>query len=127
MADMYLETLRPNVAEQWKKANKTPEHIVKEKIAKSEVEAGILKAKEEREKFLKENPQKEFSIEEEVRKLKSSIEEKKKKGKNTVAVENKLTDFENRTKPLKGKKINPKDAEALLPEIKSLGEEIEKL
>lgn len=127
MADMYLETIAPTIAGHWKSLNKNPEHIVKERISKEEVSEGIEKAKEEREKFIKNNPQEEFSLDNEIRKLKDFIEEKKRKGINTSENENQLNDLQNRLKPFKGKKLSPGDIEGIKSELKSIYNEINKL
>ena len=82
MRRKYVKTYKSNSPTQhWKTLNKTPEHIVIEKISKEEVVKGVETAKIEREKFVKNNPPKEFSLQEELKKLKDAIEDKKRKGK----------------------------------------------
>jgi len=126
MADMYLETLKPSIEEYWKNLGKTPEHLVKEKISRTEVERGILKAKEERKKFIKENPEKELSFAEKLKELKKESEDKKRKGKDASKIEMKINDLEARLKPFNGK-VNEKDAQGINEEIEGLKKELNKL
>ncbi|VVB78317.1 Uncharacterised protein [uncultured archaeon] len=127
MADMYLETLRPGIEEQWKKSGKKVEHVVKEKISKEEVVKGIEKAKQEREKFLKSNPQEALSIDSELKKLKDLLDTKKKSGKNTIISENNFNNLQTRLKPLNGKPLSASDVDSLKLEIKNLTDEINKI
>lgn len=119
MVDMYLESLLPVIAGDWKSLGKNPEHVVRERISKTEVIEGISKAEKEREKYLKENPQKKLTLAEELSNVKKGIEEKRKEGKNTTDIESKLNDFQNRLKGFKGT-VSQKDAEGIMQELNSL-------
>ena len=119
MVDMYLESLLPVIAGHWKSLGKNPEHIVLERLTKSEVTEGIEKAAREREKYLKEHPEKKLSLAEELSKLRKGIEEKRKSGKNTTDLESKLNDFQNRLKTFTGK-VSVKDAQGIMLELNSL-------
>ncbi|MCK5321107.1 VCBS repeat-containing protein [Candidatus Pacearchaeota archaeon] len=123
MADMYLESLRPKVEGQWKKVGKNPMHLVKKKLNKSEVVAGIEKAKVERAKYIKKNPQEKVSFDQEILDIKKSVGEEKKKGKDTSALEIKIEGLKERLKPFKGK-ISSKDSEGIEKEIDSLRKEV---
>ena len=124
MADMYLESLVPRVAEQWKRLGKAPMHRVVEKIQRAEVIEGIKKAKIEREKYVLKNPEKSLSLNEELSGLKKALEEKKKLGKKTSNVELKIKSLEDRLRPFKGK-IPEKDSAGIKREIDSIKKEIE--
>jgi len=124
MADMYMESLLPRIAEQWKRMGKAPMHRVVEKIQRADVVEGIKKAKEEREKYILKNPEKNLSLNEEISKLKRALEEKKKMGKGTSNTELKLKNLEDRLKPFKGK-IPEKDAVGLKSEMDLIKKEIE--
>ncbi|MEI6058319.1 MAG: DUF87 domain-containing protein, partial [archaeon] len=126
IADMYLESLRPRIEEAWKKIKKTPVHLEKKKIARTEVEKGIEMAKKEREKYIKKNPQKEISVAEELINLKKLVEEKKKKGNKTDAVELSINSLSERIKPFKGK-IQEKDAKDIMSEVEVIKKEVEKI
>jgi len=126
MLDMYLESLRPRFEESWKKLGKAPMHIVMKKISKEEVSKGITEAKAQREKYIKKNPQKDVSVNEELTSLKGLIEASKRKGKVTTAIENKVTIIKNRIRPFKGK-VPENDSKQIIDEIAVLKKEVEKL
>jgi len=126
MSDMYLESLRPRFEESWKKLGKAPMHIVMKKISKEEVSKGITEAKAQREKYIKKNPQKDVSVNEELTSLKGLIEASKRKGKVTTAIENKVTIIKNRIRPFKGK-VPENDSKQIIDEIAVLKKEVEKL
>jgi len=126
MAELYLETLRPRIEEQWKKLGENPRHIVRKRLNKEVVKEGIVEAKKERAKYIKKNPEKEVSLAEEINKIKSKIEEKKKGGKVTSQVENKLQAIQERLKPFKGK-VSEADARGIIEELKTLGKETEEI
>ena len=126
MADMYLESLIPVILGDWKSIGKNPQHIVRERIAREEVTEGISRAEKERERYIRENPPKEISFEEELSNLRKNVEEKRKRGKNTANLESKIADFQNRLKPFKGR-INIRDAEGIKQELNSLKKELERL
>jgi len=123
MADMYLETLRPKLAEHWKKIGKEPIHIVRKKIARSEVVKGIQAAKIERAKYIKKNPEKKISFKEEVSGLKSQMESLKKKGKDTSGIEIRVKNLEDRLKPFKGA-IPAEDSQSIAIEVNELKREL---
>ncbi|MFH1521437.1 MAG: DUF87 domain-containing protein, partial [archaeon] len=126
MADMYLESLRPKVAEWWKNAGKTPVHLVRKKLSRTEVIEGIAKAKEERAKYIKKNPQGEVSFDEKISEIKKSVDEEKKKGKDTSALEIKVEGLRDRLKPFKGK-VPAKDSLGIEQEIDALKKEVSAL
>jgi len=126
MSDMYLESLRPRFEESWKKLGKAPMPIVMKKISKEEVSKGITEAKAQREKYIKKNPQKDVSVNEELTSLKGLIEASKRKGKVTTAIENKVTIIKNRIRPFKGK-VPENDSKQIIDEIAVLKKEVEKL
>jgi hypothetical protein len=126
VADMYLETLVPRLAEEWKKIGKAPRHIAKEKIARTDVERGIETAKKEREKYIKKIPQETLTLKQEIFNLKKEAEEKKKKGKNTTNSEQKIKDLEDRIGNYSDK-ISDKDKEGVMREIEGIRLEIKKL
>ncbi|MDH3353319.1 MAG: DUF87 domain-containing protein, partial [Nanoarchaeota archaeon] len=123
MADMYLETLRPKVLEVWKKLGKTPMHIVKKTLAKKDVISGIAKAKAERAKYIKKNPQKIVSLGERVSDFKSRIDGVKKKGADTSKIEISLTALEDKLRPFKGK-VPENDAKVISAEFDNLEKQI---
>ena len=63
MAEMYLEGLRPRISDLWAKAGKEPMHKARKKVSKEEILAGIMKAKMEREKYVKGNKGEEAKVE----------------------------------------------------------------
>ncbi len=123
MADMYLESLRPKVEEQWKKAGKTPVHLVRKRMSRSEVVEGIAKAKIERAKYIKKNPQGKVSFDQKILDIKKSVEEEKKKGKETSALEIKIKGLQDRLKPFKGN-VPTKDSLGIEQEINTLKKEV---
>jgi len=126
MADMYLESLIPVILGDWKSIGKNPEHIIRERIAREEITEGISKAEKERERYIKENPPQRISFAEEISNLRKNLEEKKRRGKNTVILESKIADFLNRLKPFKGM-VSARDAEGIKQELSSLKKEVEGL
>jgi predicted RNase H-like nuclease (RuvC/YqgF family) len=126
MADMYFETLKPRIEEEWKKKGRKPEHIVKAKIAKEEVIEGIEIAKKEREKYIKKHPQETLSYREELQNLKKSLEEKKAKGKDTSSLEIKIKAIEDKLKTSK-EKLSDKDVAGIKEEIEKIKKEGEKI
>jgi hypothetical protein len=124
MAEMYLEGLRTRVADQWKKLGKQPVHKVKERLKKEDISQALKKAKEEREKYIKKNPQEQISLKEEISAIKKIVEEKKKKGKKTNAVEVKIAAIEEKLKPFKGQ-VNANDAKGIKEELSKLKKEAE--
>jgi hypothetical protein len=126
MADMYFESLNPRLEDSWKKIGRKPIHLVKEKIKKEEVIAGIKKAKEERVKYIKKNPSEVLSIGQEISDMKKKIEELKKKGKKTSDLEIKLHSLEERVKPFKGK-VPARDAQGISAELNELKKEVSKI
>jgi len=126
MADMYLETLRPKMVENWKKIGKVPMHLVRKKLTTSAVTQGIQRAKIERARYIKKNPQKVVSFDEEVSALKKRVEEQKKKGRDTAAIEMKITALVDRLKPFKGK-ITAKDAEGVTFEVDGLKSQLDEM
>ena len=125
MADMYLEGLVPRIEEQWKSLGLAVKHLVKKKLAREEVEKAIEKGKEEREKYIKKNPQEQISIYQEIVNLKNKVEEKKRKGAQTSETEVRISDLVNRVKSANGK-LNESDTKGVLTEIAKLKEELEK-
>jgi hypothetical protein len=123
MADMYLESLRPALEAEWKKIGKEPLHHVKKRISVGDVVKGISKAKKEREKYAKENPQKEDSFDRKIIELKNSLDELEKKGKNVSNLRLQLEDLRTRLKPYKGK-VPEQDAEGINEEIEELKKRI---
>jgi hypothetical protein len=123
MAEMYLETLRPKIEEQWKSLGKKPMHIVKKKITKAEVASGIAKAKKEREEIVKKGPGEEVSLAESILELKKLVEEKKKKGVKTADVEAKIVSLNDKVRMFKGK-INDSDSKVLKDEVKLLRDQL---
>lgn len=123
MADMYLDSLNPKVEAQWKRLGKTPIHLQKKIIDRNEVSQGIDKAKEERAKYIKKNPQRVISFEQEIINLKNKIEEIKKKGGDTSRVEIKLESLSNRIKLYKGK-VPEGDAAGIKQEVVAISKDI---
>ena len=123
MADMYLESLRPKIEGQWKKVGREPMHLVRERLSKEDVAEGIKKAKVERAKYIKKNPQEKISFDQEILNIKKSVEEEKKKGKNTSALEVKVEGLKERLKPFKGN-VPSKDSEGIEKEIDTLKGEV---
>ena len=97
--------------------------IVKKKINRQDISEGVAKAKLEREKFVKKNPEKSLSFDGEILKMKKALEDKKKLGKQTTQAEAKLKDLQTKLKPFKGK-IKKEDAQGISMEIKNLMKEI---
>ena len=126
MAEVYLESVRPKVVDYWAKAGKDPVHIVRKRLAKEVVVAGVRKAKSSRASYIKKNPQKIISVSEELSELKKQVEERKREGVDTSKVEIRLRALMNRVKPFKGK-ISAGDVKALRAEIKMIGAELGKL
>jgi len=126
MADMYLESLRPRIQEHWAKLGKKPRHRVKKRLSKKAVKAGISKARKEREKYIKKNPQQVVSFGKEILDLKNLIEEKKKKGEDTTNLEIKFKDLKTRLKPFKGK-VDSEDSEGIKNELEALKKDINKM
>ena len=126
MTDMYLESLMPIIEGHWKSLGRNPEHLIKKKIERAELEEGISVAEKEREKYVKKNPKEGVSFDEYITALRKNIEEKKKEGKNTAILESKIIDLQNRLKPFKGK-INARDAKGIKQELINLTEEFKKL
>ena len=112
--------------ESWKNLGKAPMHLVKKRISREEVLAGVSKAKMEREKFVKKNPEKVLSFDVKISELKKIIEEKKKAGKVTSQIEAKIEDLKKRLKPFKGK-VPEEDARGIRSEIKELEGEVKRL
>ena len=125
MADMYLEPLVATIQGHWMSLKKNPEHIVRQRISREEIIKGIEKSMQEREKFLRNNPQTN-PIEADISNLKKSVLEKKKLGKNTLSIESRITDFENKIKSFKGK-IDPKYFGSIKQEIISFKKEIDNI
>jgi len=123
MADMYLETLRPKLLEHWKKVGKEPMHIVKKKIAQSEIIKGVQAAKIERAKYIKKNPEKRVSFGEEVSALKTRMETLKKGGKDTSNIAIRVNALEERLKPFKGT-IPSGDSQSIAIEVNELKKEL---
>jgi len=126
MADMYLESLVPRFEEQWKSIKKKPMHIVKQRISQTDVAAGIMKAKAEREKFAKENPDKDVSVDEMVLKIKSVIDGKKRGGKDTSQTEIKFETLKNKIKSFNGK-IDSNNLAMIKQEIDAINLELDKI
>jgi len=126
MADMYLESLRPEVAGHWKSLNKSPEHIVRMKLNREEVDKAIDIAEIERAKFIKNNPANDLSFGEILSELNKKIEEKKKKGKDISKLKVKFSDYERRLKNFKGK-LSMKDKEGIMKELDAFRKEVDLL
>jgi len=129
MADMYLQILRPKLEESWMSVGKKPRHLVKKKISREEIVGGIAKAKEERVKYIKENPEEIIDIGREISKLKKKLAEKKRKGGDKRLISNIdswIHALKERIKPFKGK-INTEDSEVIMKALESVGKEIDKL
>jgi len=127
MSEMYFESLRPKLIEEWKKLGKAPMHLVKKKISKEEILKGIKEAKAERAKYIKKNPQKTLALKEEFLKIQSKIDEKKRGGKKTANIEIKLKNLQNETKKFMGKPLPKAEIGWISKEIKKIKDEIEKL
>jgi len=126
MADVYLETIRPKVLEYWKKLGKEPMHLVKKRLTKTAGLSGIKEARAKRASYIKKNPQKIVSINEELSELKKQIDEKKRSGVDTSRVEIDLQVLEDRVKPFKGK-IPAGDADVLRLEAQRIEGELSEL
>jgi hypothetical protein len=126
MADMYLDAAVPKLEEQWRKLGRKPVHLVRKRISKEEVMKGILKAQKERTAYIKQNPEKKLSLNEEIGALKRDINAKKRGGKDTSKIEMQIADLEKRLKPSKGM-VSKDDAEGIMKEIKDIQEKIKKL
>jgi len=124
MADMYLESLRPRFVSAWKSLHKKPMHPKKVIMKNKDLLKGISKAKKDRENYIKKNPQEVLSLGEEVAKLKSLIESKKRVGVNTSQFEATVQNLEDRLKPFKGN-VPEDDSKGISQEISSLKKEIE--
>ncbi|NMB66910.1 ATP-binding protein, partial [Candidatus Woesearchaeota archaeon] len=127
MVDIYLESLVPSIANNWKELKKSPEHLVKKKISSSDVLGGISKGEKDREKYIQENNKnEEFSLDEELKKIKFNLAEKKRRGKNTVNLELKLKEFEEKLKSL-DQKFTKEDLIGIKKELNSLIRDLNKL
>ncbi|MCK4649724.1 DUF87 domain-containing protein [Candidatus Pacearchaeota archaeon] len=123
IAEMYLKSLRSKAMDQWKKIGKKPMHLVRRRLSAVEVTEGIKKAKTERAKYIKKNPQESISFNEEILNIKKSVEEEKKKGRDTSIFEVKIEGLKNRLKPFKGN-IPSKDSLGIKQEIDALKLEV---
>ncbi|MDO8517070.1 MAG: DUF87 domain-containing protein, partial [Nanoarchaeota archaeon] len=126
LADMYFESLSPKIDEQWKKLGKSAMHLVKKKISKEEILESVSKAKKEREKYIKKNPEKILSLDEEIAEIKKQIKELDKAGKKTSNIKITIENLERRLKPFKGK-IGENDAKGVKQEIESIRNDLKKL
>ena len=126
IADMYLESLLPNLTSYWKKLGKKPVvRAARQMITKQALNEGITKAKAEREKYIKENPQQQLSLEEGLAAINKIVKEKKGK-KDTTGIEVKFNDFSSRVKSFNGK-LSDKDKKDIQSEMDSIKKEAEKL
>jgi surface protein len=126
VADMYLDSLRPRIEEQWKKLKRKPMHIVKKMISKEAMTTGLAEAKKQRKKYMKAHPEGVISLQKKILDLKVFVDEKKKKGIKTAKIEIKIQDLENRIKAFGGK-VNEKDTKSVEKEISALKKELDKL
>lgn len=125
IADMYLESLNPNLEAAWAKVGKKPMHIEKAKLSKKQVEDSLSKAAAEREEYAKKNPQKELSLEESLDEIAKILKEKKGK-KDTSKIEVKFNDFASRVKSYKGK-LSDNDKAEIQKEMDSIKKEAQEL
>ena len=102
VADMYMETLRPKILEQWKASRHKPIHLVRKRISHEAIAKGVEKAKSERKEII-EKEKKELTPKQAIIELKKRVEEAKKKGKQTAALEIDLTRLVEEVKKSKGK------------------------
>jgi hypothetical protein len=126
MADMYLETIALKIIENWKRLGKSPVPLVKKRLSKSEVIEGIKKAKESRVRYIKENPQENISVSENISNLNKKIEGMKKEGINTSLIQIKLKDIGRRVKPFNGK-IPIADAKNIKIELEEIDKSLDLL
>ncbi len=126
MADMYLDSLKPKVAEHWTKLGKAPEHLVKRRVSEDEILSGVEKANQERAKYIKKNPEKKASFEQEISELKKQAQKKKEEGKEISSVESMIAGLEERVKNDSDDDLS-KDSDAVKEEMDSIKKEMEKI
>ncbi|MFH1364991.1 MAG: DUF87 domain-containing protein [archaeon] len=126
MADMYLESLNPMMASQWKKIGRSPQRMQKKRIEKEEIMKGVETAKREREKYIKSQKLEQINLKEELIKIYEKIGEAKRKGVDVIKIQGETKDFQDKAASFGGKVSNA-DAKELIKGLNILKKEVESL
>ncbi len=125
MADMYFESLKPRLEEQWKRLKKKPMHKPKQKIKREEVMMGVSESIKQRKEYEQKNPKQKITFQQDLEEIKKELRKVKKKNEAKM-IKEQLTDIEQRIKPYKGS-IPQKDAEGIKKELQDIKDNLKKI